>query len=69
MLSFLSITFTPQFKFSNSCHLKTVQDINKSFGGVIDLCVYDFCECFQNFASNARAFFQDFTNSLFSQNL
>ena len=53
---FLSITFTLQFKFSNSCYLTTMQDINKSFGGVIDLCVYDFCEFFQIFVSNVRAF-------------
>ena len=30
-------------KFSDSCLLKTMQDNNKSFGKLIDLCVCDFC--------------------------
>ena len=33
-----------------------MQDINKLFGGVIDLCVYDFCVFFQSFLSTVRSF-------------
>ena len=33
-----------------------MQDINKLFGGVIDLCVYDFCEFFTDFLSTFQYF-------------
>ena len=45
-----------------------MQDINKSFGGVIDLCAYDFFDFFSESFDYCKSIFQDFTNSLFSQN-
>ena len=61
VFSFLSIKIyytNVHFKFSNGCHLKTVQDINKSFGRMIGLCVSYFGEFFQNVLSNIWAFFK-----------
>ena len=38
-----------------------MQDINKSFGGVIDLCVCDFCEFFSDIFEHSEGIFQYFT--------
>ena len=42
--------------YSNNHHLKTMQDISKSFGKIIDLCVLYFVNLFQNFLSTIKAF-------------
>ena len=38
-------------------HLKTMQNISKLFGGVIDLSVYDFCEFFSDFFEQSEGIF------------
>ena len=37
-----------------------MQDINKSFGGVIDLCVYNFYDFFSDFFKHSKGIFQIF---------